>query len=205
MVEKTLWTIDFHYVCVRVGGCVQVSVRHFDALSRRTGNFCLALHHLGPLQAPPHRRFPLSCRLSLLNTERLISSDWQPCSHLALRSWCPRVATSRKAIVEVPLWLSLSFSQYPAPADSGWKVPTAALNYESHSALAIYTTQHREPFPAEMPLAADYWGNISCTATRMVTVRRQFTCRCFGIRLDDWNERRGRWLMVELPFLSHGG
>lgn len=55
----------------------------------------------------------LSCRLLLMITERLISSDWQPCSHLALRSWRPRVSASRKAMVEVPLWLSLSFSQHP--------------------------------------------------------------------------------------------
>lgn len=86
-----------------------------------------------------------------------------------LQSWCLRVSASRKAILEVPLCLSLSFSQYLAPADSGWKVPTAALNYELHSTLAIYT-QHRELFPAELPLAADYLGNISYTATRVVMV-----------------------------------
>lgn len=155
--------------------------------------------------APPHCRFPLSCWLSLLNTERLISSDWQPCSHLALQSWCPRVSASRKAIVEVPLWLSLSFSQYPAPADRGWKVPTAALNYELHSVSAIYTAQHREPFPAEMPLAADYRGNISCTATRVVMVRRQSTWRSFCLRINDCHERRGTGSWWNCSFLSHSG
>lgn len=168
VVKKRLWTTDLH--------CGE----------------CEALGPAGSTSpAPPHRRSPLSCRLSLPNTERLISSDWQPCSHLALQSWCPRVSASRKAMVEVPLWLSLSFSQYPAPADRGWKVPTAALNYELHSAPAIYTTQHREPFPAEMPLAADYWGNISCTATSEVMVRRQSTWRSFCLQSLDWYERRG--------------
>lgn len=125
--------------CVEVAVCVCRWVRgawiaRADARLISVGPCTTWVH----FPAPPRCRFPLSYRPSLLNTGRLISSDWQPCSHLALQSWCPRVSASHKAIVEVPLWLSLSFSQYPAPADRGWKVPTAALNYELHSAPAIY-------------------------------------------------------------------
>lgn len=175
-------------VCVYV----QVSVRHLDTRSGHTQLISVGLAPAGSAaRLLPTPGFPLSCRPSLQITGRLISSDWQPCSHLALQSWRPRVSASRKAMAEVPLWLSLSFSQYPAPADWGWKVPTTALNYELDSAPAIYTTRHRELFPAEMPLAADYWGNISCTATRVVMVRRQSTWRSFCPPSDDWHERRG--------------
>lgn len=155
---------------------------------------------LAPAWSTAQPRFLLSCRLSLLITERLISSDWQPCSHLALQSWCPRVSASHKAMVEVPLWLSLSFSQYPAPAEKGWKVPTTELNYELDSAPAIYTAQHREPFPAEMPLAADYWGNISCAATRVVMGHRQSTWRSFCPQSSDCHERRAIDSWWNCPF-----
>lgn len=42
-------------------------------------------------------------------------------------------------------------------------MPKAALNYGHLSVLAIYTTTYGEPFPAEMPLGADYCGDISWT------------------------------------------
>lgn len=207
-VQKRLSTTDLHCLCV--GGCarvclhVQVSVRHLSTLREHTANFSRPRTSWVHFPAPPHSRFssspPTSCWLSLVIIGRLISSDWQPCSRLALQSWCPGVSASRKAIVELPLWLSLSFSQYPAPADRGWKVPTTALNYELNSAPAIYTTQHREPFPAEMPLAADYWGNISWTATRVVMVCRQSTWRSFCPWRSDWYERRGIDSWWNCPF-----
>lgn len=61
----------------------------------------------------------------------------------------------------VLLLLSLSFNRYLDPADTRWKVPKATLNYVYFSAPAVYTTRHREPFPAKTPLAAAYCGNIS--------------------------------------------
>lgn len=180
--------------------CVKVSMRHLETVRKHMANFCRPYTSCVHFTAPPRPRFTLSGRLSLPITERLISSDWQPCSHLALQSCCPRVSASHKAMVEVPLWLSLSFSQYPAPADRGWNVPTAVLNYELDSGPAIYTTQHREPFPAEMPLAADYWGNISCTATRVVMVLRQSAWRSFCPWRYDWHERRAIDSWRNYPF-----
>lgn len=204
-----LWNFMFCHVWRK--GCAQLTFtfvcRWVWGTSMLRADTQLISVGLAPAGSSPHPRFLHSCRLPLLITERLISSDWQPCSHLALQSWCPRVSASRKAMVEVPLWLSLSFSQYPGPAEKGWKVPTTELNYELDSAPAIYTAQHRDPFPAEMPLAADYWGNISCTATRVVMGHRQSTWRSFCPRSSDCYERRSIDCDVELPFffLSHSG
>lgn len=191
------------WVCVRACMC-RWAWGIWTLWWEHTANFCWPRTSWVHVPAPPHPRFasspPTSCRLSLVIIGRLISSDWQPCSRLALQSWCPGVSASRKAMAEVPLWLSQSFSQYPAPADRGWKVPMTALNYELNSAPDIYTTQHREPFPAEMPPAADYWGNISWTATRAVMVCRQSTWRSFCPQRCDRYERRGIDLWWNCPF-----
>lgn len=110
-------TADLHHLCV-VYECVQMSVwePYLDTVMEHTAHFCRPSTSWVHFPSPSNPRFPLSCRLSPVITGRLISSDWQPCSHLALQSWCPRVSASRKAIVEVPLWLSLSFSPVPSPS-----------------------------------------------------------------------------------------
>ncbi len=60
MVQKRLWSTDIHCLCV--GGCVcvcvQVSVRHLDALCGRTANFSRPCTSWVHFQAPPHPRFP---------------------------------------------------------------------------------------------------------------------------------------------------
>lgn len=172
------------------GSTQLISVGHAPAGSTSRSSppqVCLLPSHLMSAVSRDHREINIKWLAAMFSLS----------SRLALQSWCPRVSASRKAMAEVPLWLSLSFSQYPAPADRGWKVPMTALNYELNSA---YTTQHREPFPAEMPPAADYWGNISWTATRAVMVCRQSTWRSFCPQRCDRYERRGIDLWWNCPF-----
>lgn len=112
---------------------------------------CLTLRHTC---LPSHVSF-------LVKGQILITSDWELWSHLARWSLCPGVETNCTAMAGVLLWLSLSFNRYLDPGDTRWKVPKATLNYVYFSAPAVYTTRHREPFPAKTPLAAAYCGNIS--------------------------------------------
>lgn len=152
----------------------RVCVQPFDGLGQSSGNFWMPYTHVS----------------FLVKGHILITSDWQLWSHLARWSLCPGVETNCTAMAGVLLWLSLSFNRYLAPADTRWKVPKATVNYVYFSAPAVYTTRHREPFPAKTPLAAAYCGNISWTANRMVMVWRQTTYLTLFLSLNtrcSWN------------------
>lgn len=163
-------------VCV----CGQASMKHLDILSRDS---------LPPAKSTSQLLPTPVLKSAVHPNHRAINIKWLVAEVPTLRS-SHGVPADRRATVELPLWLWLSFSQCPAPADGGWKLPTAALKYELDSAPAVYapTPRHGEPFPAEMPLGANYWGNISCNATWVVMVCRQSTWRSFCLA-----KRRRGW------------